>query len=491
MEMKKFLKKLAALAAAAVMCVVALPCADISAANLRTVTVNTEGSGTAYSSATALAAGESYTLTAAPNPGAEFDHWEISDVGNAAGVKMANIAFILDTSGSMSSDIKKVKNNLESFILALSNQGITANIGIITYEKSATFHTYADGSNWSTDTAGAVSILEKILKKGTSGSYERTTEALKYLINSDDTIKFPSSINNYVFILTDEDCEQYSNADPDSTDQGKYPLSKYADIFAANNVKVAVVAEDDKECHKGIGKEVGYDDIVAKTSGTYIDIDTPDYYKLMLDYAQFISETVITVRETYYTNPCTAVMPDCDVIARAVFKTQDAPAQQSYKITVVTEGSGTASASKTSALPGELIKITAAPGYNYMLDSITLNNSLLKGNSFVMPAADVTVYVKFTEDFSTYVAMPHSYIFSYNESGDHIVTNSNRKYTYPEATTSVTVKLGADYAGKSCVLYTGRESSGGTVVEEAVLDENGRATFSVAIRKNFHLVVSD
>ncbi|MDE7293578.1 MAG: VWA domain-containing protein, partial [Oscillospiraceae bacterium] len=399
--MKKMLKKLTALAAAAVMCLAALPCADISAASVRTITTITNGNGTISASSTSLAPGESYTLTATPNPGYEFDHWEIADGGSTVGVKNANIAFVIDVSGSMNTYIKKVRSNLENFINEVSKENITINMSFITYgnngskskpEKNAVYYTYADGSKWSSDTAGAVDILDRILAERNQGSYEMTCEAFRQLLDGNNNLTFPSSINNYVFLLTDEDCDEYSKASDTATDTTQYSLAKWSSIFAQNNVRVSVVAEDSKECHLGGYNGSGYDEIVTNTQGTYININTNDYYKLMLDYAKFIGETVVTVNQTYYTNPCTAVMPDCDIIAEAIFTSNGAPVQQTYNVTVITDGYGTAYASQVSALPGQQINIIAIPDSGNMLDSITSNDVKINVNSFRMPEKDVTVY---------------------------------------------------------------------------------------------------
>lgn len=494
--MVKIAKKLTAAFAAAAMCFTMLPALSAGAEGAHTITVTTDGNGTASSTHTSLTAGESYTLTATPNEGYEFDHWEVRDDGTGVGVKKANIAFVLDVSGSMSNDIRKVRDNLDSFVNELSKQGVIVNSSVITYGSSKSVgdqHSYADGSNWSTDTAATVQIFDNILKKGTGGANEYTGEAFKFLVNSNGTVKFPSTVNNFIFVLTDEDCDEYSKSDPNSSDPGKWPLSKYTDVFSAGSVKVAVVAEDDKECHKGSGKNSGYDDIVAATKGTYIDIDTKDYYKLMVDYAKFVSDSIITVGETYTSNPCTAIMPDCNIITKAYFKKTGTPSAVSYNINVVTSGRGTAYASTSKAAPGEKISIFNDPESGWLLDGITSDEVSISENTFTMPAKDVTVHVRFTEDYSMFIVngRARSYIFSYDESGKLIATNSSRKYDKNIGTVSVTVKLGTKYAGRSCVLYTGKSSSGGSVVDEAVLDEEGRATFTVEEGENFHLLFSE
>ncbi|MCM1579188.1 MAG: hypothetical protein NC078_10360, partial [Ruminococcus sp.] len=79
------------------------------------------------------------------------------------------------------------------------------------------------------------------------------------------------------------------------------------------------------------------------------------------------------------------------------------------------------------------------------------------------------------------------YIYSYDSSMNHITTNSVRgKVVAPE--NGVTVKLGKKYAGKTVTLYNGKKSTS-SKVDEAVLDSNGQATFTVKSGKNYTCVV--
>lgn len=486
--MKRKLNRIIAAAAAVSMALPVIPAVGVSAADTYKVTADVDGNGAVYVSSDTLSDGESYTLSAVPAPGYEFDHWDITAKGVAAGVKTANIAFVLDVSGSMSDDIRKVQKNLKSFINDLADNNITANMAFIPYEKKADFQLYPDGSEWSDDTEEAVGVLQDILDDGTNGSYERTTEALKCLINADDTINFPTDNNNYVFILTDEDCDEYGDASAESEDQGRYPLSRYTEIFKSNDVIVSVVAEDNKECKEGGYKGAGYMDMVTETGGQYIDIDSSDYSVLMKEFANLIDQTIETTFASY-DNPYTGVISKGDVSVKALFRAETAPSE--YKITVITEGSGTAYASASSAAAGRVINVTAVPGSGAKLGSITSTDAVINGSSFIMPAKDVTVYVKFVDDYSAYLQFNrrHSYIFSYDADGEAIDTHCNRKFVEYSDLVTIDVKLGDDYAGADCILYTGRKPEGGTVVEEAVLDENGNASFDVEEGKNFHLIV--
>ena len=69
-----------------------------------------------------------------------------------------------------------------------------------------------------------------------------------------------------------------------------------------------------------------------------------------------------------------------------------------YKITVTTDGGGTASASHTAAAEGTAVTLTATPdpGYEFVKWSVTTPRDLrVFGNNFIMPAANVTIQAVF------------------------------------------------------------------------------------------------
>ncbi|WP_051688390.1 InlB B-repeat-containing protein [Butyrivibrio sp. AE2032] len=66
-----------------------------------------------------------------------------------------------------------------------------------------------------------------------------------------------------------------------------------------------------------------------------------------------------------------------------------------YKVTLASVQNGTASLSASVANMGDAITVIVSPAIGYELDSIKVNGMKISGNSFTMPAADVTVEVAF------------------------------------------------------------------------------------------------
>ena len=79
---------------------------------------------------------------------------------------------------------------------------------------------------------------------------------------------------------------------------------------------------------------------------------------------------------------------------------QESTLPTEYIVTVQTNGNGTASASPTSATEGEKITLTAKAnsGYHFKEWQVVSGNATISGNSFTMPAGNVTVKAIFEKD---------------------------------------------------------------------------------------------
>lgn len=193
-------------------------------------------------------------------------------------------------------------------------------------------------------------------------------------------------------------------------------------------------------------------------------------------------------------NANTFIMPDCDVEIFANFVVGD---PEKYRVYVTASEGGNASSSVIEAYAGQLVEISANANSDYKFDKweVLFGDIVISSNSFVMPESNVRVKANFVKKETEiaykpiyYTGLPHSYIYSYDSAMNKIAINSNKKFITGDTNVSITVKLGADYAGKNVVLYNGKKSTS-VMVDEAVLDSRGYATFSVPMGKNFTLVV--
>ena len=152
-----------------------------------TVTVTTDGNGAASADTPVQIANGQVTLTATPNAGYEFDHWEIASTTTSYS-KEANIVFVLDTTGSMSNKIEKVKDNLANLVQFLDAKSMGLNMSIIefsdarNYDGSTVYHTFSNGTHWTSDVSEAVAIFDKV--KTGSGWDETPTDAFTQLLKA-------------------------------------------------------------------------------------------------------------------------------------------------------------------------------------------------------------------------------------------------------------------------------------------------------------------
>lgn len=82
-------------------------------------------------------------------------------------------------------------------------------------------------------------------------------------------------------------------------------------------------------------------------------------------------------------------MPEKDVTVEVTFK------KSTYTVTVAAAANGTVTADKATAQVGDTITVTATPDTDYELSKITVNGTAITGNTFTMPAENVTIAAEF------------------------------------------------------------------------------------------------
>ena len=97
--------------------------------------------------------------------------------------------------------------------------------------------------------------------------------------------------------------------------------------------------------------------------------------------------------KTYTETSFTFEMPAKDVTVAATFvEDTPEPAKYAIKLDPVTGGTGTLHTSpEEEAAEGEIVTVTVTPDKGFELVSVTVDGKAIEGNTFEMPAADVTV----------------------------------------------------------------------------------------------------
>ena len=116
---------------------------------------------------------------------------------------------------------------------------------------------------------------------------------------------------------------------------------------------------------------------------------------------------------------------------------EEPPAPTTYDITITAPENGTVTVDKAKAEEGETITITATPTEGYVLEAITVNGTAIEDNTFVMPAAAVTIAATFKKKEVAPAGTPKLYIEDFSiEAG---------------ATKKVTINL--DQAGNTLLAF--------------------------------------
>lgn len=199
-------------------------------------------------------------------------------------LKKANIAFVIDTTGSMGGYIKNVKANLADFVKGLKDKGVEPTMSIIEYrditsdgKDSTIFHTFGD-SKWTTDIDAVIAEFDKLTVGGGGDGPETTLDAFDKLF-SEDPSWYKMEGSSFVFVLTDATTKEGENASASGR-----TLAEWGDIMAKDGIEVSVVASS--------YLEKDYEDLYGKTGGNFFKISGDNYSELMLDYATSISSHI-------------------------------------------------------------------------------------------------------------------------------------------------------------------------------------------------------
>lgn|GEM_PF-232672 len=182
----------------------------------------------------------------------------------------ADIVFIIDRTGSMGSKIDEVKNNLDSFINKLSDNGIDVNMGLVTYGdvnesqggdatlKSSmtndlgTFKSYLNGI----EVGGGGDANES----GLEGIADSTNGALSYSLR-DDAVK--------QFILVTDASVHDGNSDTGGGDgESTYTIDSVAAELKDKGITFTAVSGTDSTVKNQLER------LSQPTGGEYLDMDS-------------------------------------------------------------------------------------------------------------------------------------------------------------------------------------------------------------------------
>lgn len=175
----------------------------------------------------------------------------------------ADIVFVLDISGSMSSSIANVKNNLVNFANKVDEAGISARYGIITYSDYTQVTEYDEttkiikngASDWFISAAEAKSAINSISLANGGDGPECALDGL--LMAS--TLSTRQDARVFYVLLTDADTKV-------SNHYGVTSIAQCGQVLAEKDINVTVICGTNLYSH--------YSPITSATGGKNIDISS-------------------------------------------------------------------------------------------------------------------------------------------------------------------------------------------------------------------------
>ncbi|MGU8044015.1 VWA domain-containing protein [Streptococcus suis] len=194
----------------------------------------------------------------------------------------ADITFVIDTTGSMSPYIEKVKNNLVELTSYLEKNDVNFSISVVTYkdsledgEDSTVIEKFSNNEYWAYDVDTVKEKLEELYVAGGGDDPETVAEGLKKVsdLQSAPTYLNRTHAKRFAFLLTDADYKQ-----------DKVSMEEVISKFRMSGIRTTVISQPEYE-------EV-YRSLYTETQGEFIDINKESYSEVMSDFAKVIKESI-------------------------------------------------------------------------------------------------------------------------------------------------------------------------------------------------------
>jgi lysophospholipase L1-like esterase len=205
---------------------------------------------------------------------AQTDLFSVTPPDASGGVRLADIVFLIDDSGSMDNEIADVRRNVSAFAQTLGGSGVDFRLGLVRFGTSGgpNPYVYNDG-NLTADVNQFISFVDTLTA---SGSYEPGFQALRMAVAS---FNFRPGAQKVFLLITDED----------SDDRNKQAT---IDLLLANSVTVHTAVD----CNAGTSRADYCDasSVRGATGGLQFAIAGP--YNQVLDAISIRTASTYVVR---------------------------------------------------------------------------------------------------------------------------------------------------------------------------------------------------
>ena len=191
----------------------------------------------------------------------------------------ADIVFVIDTTGSMSSTINNVVTNVTSFATTLSdNYNVKVNYALIDFKDleedgpNTTLVVKNGSSNWYSNVNDFVTKVNSLVAEGGGDAPECDIDALETARRLD----FRKSANKFVILITD-------NSYKIANSYGIESMEKEISLLADSGIVTSVVTTSSYKST--------YQSLYETTRGIYANISSSDFSSSLLQLAELIGET--------------------------------------------------------------------------------------------------------------------------------------------------------------------------------------------------------
>ncbi|WP_370819865.1 InlB B-repeat-containing protein [Gemmiger formicilis] len=384
-----------------------------------TITVKTDGNGTASASHAKAVVGTEITLTAKPNKGYHFKEWEVI----SGGVTIKNNKFIMP---SANVEVKAIFEEdtppapTEHTVTVTSGGNGTASaspakaVAGAEITLSATPDKGYHLKEWQVESPAGLVItnnkftmpdtnvaIKAIFEEDATPAPTEFTITVKTDGNGTASASHAKAVVGTGITLTAKPNKGYHFKEWEVI-SGGVTIKNNKFIMPDNNVEVKAIFEEDTPpaptehtvTVTSGGNGTASASPAKAVAGAEITLSaTPDKGYHLKEW-QVESPAGLVITNNKFT------MPDTNVAIKAIFEEDAPPAPTEFTITVKTDGNGTASASHAKAVVGTEITLIAKPnkGYHFKEWEVISGGVTIKNNKFIMPSANVEVKAIFEED---------------------------------------------------------------------------------------------
>ena len=196
------------------------------------------------------------------------------DIPFFSGALTADVAFVIDNTGSMGGPITNVKENINDFVKSLADFNISANLGLVTYGEKGEPGGDPVKNQLTTDVTQFINNINSITLSGGGDTPESGLEGIMDPANGAISYSTNESNLKHIIFVTDAPVHDAS------TGKSIYEIQEVAKELEAKGIRLHVVSTLGNDQLK---------ELSDPTKGLFVDINSPNFGGELLKVASSIS----------------------------------------------------------------------------------------------------------------------------------------------------------------------------------------------------------